>query len=470
MILSETYKEDTTMDAFENSDYEYIPEVPEEAPPQEPQEHSYHAAGTGRKESPYANSPYEAYHAPREEYRYHPQTEPPVKTKKAKKPRKSAGKKILAAILALVLVAGSCMATSAIMSRRFNNMMEDMVQSHAEEMGKLQDQINGMNTNRGGITVPTDGIAMTPAQLYASQVNSVVAISTTIQSGYGSGHSSGSGFILTEDGYVLTNYHVVEGSNSITVSCYDGTAYEATLIGYDQSNDIAVLKVDATGLAPVVLGDSDQLNVGDPVVAIGNPLGELTFSLTSGAISAKDRQITMQSGSTMNLIQTDCAINSGNSGGALFSLYGEVVGITNAKYSSSSRGEASIDNIGFAIPMNDVKSIIFSIIEKGYFSKPYLGVSVTDVSPETQAYGLPQGAAIRTIADDSPAQAAGLQVNDIVTAADDTQIKNSNQLIRFVGNCTAGQTVTFTVYRAGQSINVTVTIGEQVQQAIPNNP
>ena len=324
-------------------------------------------------------------------------------------------------------------------------------------------------------TVPVQtGEQMTAAQVYAQNVSSTVGITTSITTNYWgyqtTSAASGSGFILTEDGYVLTNYHVVEGSSSITVSCYDGTAYEASLIGCDQSNDIAVLKVDATGLAPVVLGDSDQLNVGDPVVAIGNPLGELTFSLTSGAISAKDRQITMQSGSTMNLIQTDCAINSGNSGGALFSLYGQVVGITNAKYSSSSMGEASIDNIGFAIPMNDVKSIIFSIIEKGYFSKPYLGVSVTDVSPETQAYGLPQGAAIRTIADDSPAQAAGLQVNDIVTAADDTQIKNSNDLIRFVGDCTAGQTVTFTVYRSGQSMSVAVTIGEQVQQAIPTTP
>lgn len=314
------------------------------------------------------------------------------------------------------------------------------------------------------------GQQMTPAQVYSQNVNSTVGITTAITTnlwGYQTtSAASGSGFILTQDGYILTNHHVIDGSDAITVSTYDGTAYEAELIGYDQSNDIAVLKVEADGLTPVVLGDSDNLNVGDPVVAIGNPLGELTFSLTSGAVSAKDRQITMQNGSTMNLIQTDCAINSGNSGGALFSLYGEVVGITNAKYSSSSLGEASIDNIGFAIPMNDVKSIVFSIIEKGYFSKPYLGISVTDVSPETQSYGLPKGAAIRTVAEDSPAQAAGLQVNDIVTAADDKKIGGSTDLIRFVADCTTGQTVSFTVYRSGQTITVTATIGEQVHQAI----
>ena len=189
--------------------------------------------------------------------------------------------------------------------------------------------------------IDTDKL-MTPAEVYAANVNSTVGITTSITTNYwgfqSTAAASGSGFILSSDGYILTNYHVIEGSSAITVSLYDGTSYDAALIGYDESNDIAVLKVEATNLPPVVLGDSDNLNVGDSVVAIGNPLGELTFSLTVGAISAKDRQITMSSGVTMNLLQTDCAINSGNSGGALFNLYGEVIGITNAKYSSSSSG------------------------------------------------------------------------------------------------------------------------------------
>lgn len=320
-------------------------------------------------------------------------------------------------------------------------------------------------------TTPVEpGALMTPAQVYAQNVNSTVGITTSITTNYWgfqtTSAASGSGLILTEDGYILTNFHVVEGSNSITVSTYDSNAYEAQLIGYDTSMDIAVLKIDQQGLAPVILGDSDKLNVGESVIAIGNPLGELTFSLTAGAVSAKDRLITMQSGITMNLIQTDCAINSGNSGGALFNLYGEVVGITNAKYSSSSLNEASIDNIGFAIPINDAYKIAVSIIEKGYVEKPYLGISVTDVSAEMQSYGLPKGAAVRMVAEGSPALNAGLQVNDIITHVDGKQINGSSYLISIISQCEIGQTVTLTVYRGGSTLELDVAIGQQIQQAI----
>ena len=161
---------------------------------------------------------------------------------------------------------------------------------------------------------------MTPAEVYAANVNSTVGITTSVTTNFWGFHTTsaaaGSGFILTDDGYIITNHHVIENSDSITVSLYDGTTYEAELIGYDASNDIAVLKVEAEGLTPVVIGDSENLNVGDSVIAIGNPLGELTFSLTSGAVSALDREITLSNSVTMELIQTDCAINSGNSGGA----------------------------------------------------------------------------------------------------------------------------------------------------------
>lgn len=160
---------------------------------------------------------------------------------------------------------------------------------------------------------------MTPAEVYAANVNSTVGITTSVTTNFWGFHTTsaaaGSGFILTDDGYIITNHHVIENSDSITVSLYDGTTYEAELIGYDASNDIAVLKVEAEGLTPVVIGDFENLNVGDSVIAIGNPLGELTFSLTSGAVSALDREITLSNSVTMELIQTDCAINSGNSGG-----------------------------------------------------------------------------------------------------------------------------------------------------------
>ena len=320
------------------------------------------------------------------------------------------------------------------------------------------------------ITQLETGKLMTPAEVYAANVNSTVGITTSITTNYWgyqtTAAASGSGFIISDDGYILTNFHVIEDSDAITVRLYNGESLDATLIGYDESNDIAVLKVDSDNLTPVILGDSDNMNVGDSVVAIGNPLGELTFSLTAGAVSALNREITMSNGSTMNLIQTDCAINSGNSGGALFNLYGEVVGITNAKYSSSSNSEASIDNIGFAIPINDVWSIIESIIENGYISKPYIGVSVSNVSAETQSYGLPQGAAVKLVAEDSPAEEAGLKVNDIITAINGTAITGSSDLVRIVGDAAIGDVLRLTVYRGGSTMELSLTVGEKIQAAI----
>ena len=313
------------------------------------------------------------------------------------------------------------------------------------------------------------GKLMTAAEVYAANVNSTVGITTAITTNYWgfttTSAASGSGFIISEDGYILTNHHVIEGSSGITVSMYDGTTYDATLIGSDESNDIAVLKIEAEGLVPVVLGSSDDLNVGDTVVAIGNPLGELTFSLTVGAVSAKDREVTLSSSVTMDLIQTDCAINSGNSGGALFNLYGEVIGITNAKYSSNASGEASIDNIGFAIPVNDVMPIVESIIEKGYLSTPYIGVSVTDVSAEAQAYGIPAGAAIRDVVADSPAAEAGIQSGDVITNFNGVEITGSADLGDGVDACQVGDTVQVAVYRQGIYFDLTLTVGEKITSA-----
>ena len=312
---------------------------------------------------------------------------------------------------------------------------------------------------------------MTAAQIYAANVNSTVGITTSVTTnfwGYQStAAASGSGFIISSDGYILTNYHVIESSDSITVTLYSGQTHPATVVGYDESNDIAVLKVEATDLSPVILGNSDQLNIGDDVLAIGNPLGELTFSLTAGKISAKDREVTFSNGVMMNLLQTDCAINSGNSGGALFNLYGEVVGVTNAKYSGSSQGSASIDNIGFAIPLNAIRGIIESIIEKGYVSKPYIGVTVTDTPQEYQFYGLPQGATVRSTEPESPAAKAQLQPGDIITNINGQAITGSKDLVRYLRNCTVDQVLKLSIYRKGEPIELTITVGEQTTQSTP---
>ena len=317
-------------------------------------------------------------------------------------------------------------------------------------------------------TVPVDtDRLLTPAEVYAANVNSTVGITTSITVNYwgyqSTAAASGSGFIISEDGYIVTNHHVIEDSDSVTVTLYDGTQYDAEIVGYDASNDLAVLKVDAQGLTPVVIGDSDNLNVGDPVVAIGNPLGELTFSLTSGSVSALNRPVTLSNTVTMELIQTDCAINSGNSGGALFNLYGEVIGITNAKYSSSSYSEASIDNIGFAIPMNNVMKQIKGLIEDGYISKPYIGVSVGAVSADAQAYGIPAGAAVQSVTENSPAEKAGLKAGDVITAVDGTKVESGTELVDVIGDLEVGQTLTLDVYRKGENLQLKVTTEEHRQ-------
>ena len=347
----------------------------------------------------------------------------------------------------------------------------DANKNDSTQTGDAQGNTTILVGNRENVVIDINKIdtdkLMTQAEVYAANVNSTVGITTSITTNYWgyqtTSAASGSGFIFSKDGYILTNYHVVEDSNSITVSMYDGTTHAAKLIGYDESNDVAVLKIDANNLAPVVLGNSDNLNVGDSVVAIGNPLGELTFSLTSGSISAKDREITMSNGATMQLMQTDCAINSGNSGGALFNLYGEVIGITNAKYSSSSYSEASIDNIGFAIPINKARVIAESIIEKGYYSKPYIGISVNTVSTETQSYGLPQGAAVKSVVENSPAAEAGLQINDIITHINGKAIASSTELVAAVGNSAVGDILKLTVYRQNETLEINITVGEQKQ-------
>jgi len=371
--------------------------------------------------------------------------------------------KVIALALSCSLIGGGIGAAAVAASEYLDEKMD------AVEQNDVSIVLEGQRENTVLDTVKIDtGKLMTQAEVYAANVNSTVGITTATTTNFWgyqtTSAASGSGFILTEDGYILTNYHVVKSSDTITVALYDGTTYQAALIGYDESNDIAVLKVEAEKLSPVVLGDSDNMNVGDSVVAIGNPLGELTFSLTSGAISAMDREITMSTGVTMNLLQTDCAINSGNSGGALFNLYGEVIGVTNAKYSSSG-SEASIDNIGFAIPINSVRGIVESIIEKGYVAKPYIGVSVSDVSEETQSYGLPRGAAVRSVVDDGPADEAGLQVNDIITAINGTEITGRNDLSKAISAALPGDVLKLTIYRKGQSLELSVTVGEQIQSA-----
>lgn len=311
---------------------------------------------------------------------------------------------------------------------------------------------------------------LSAAEIYAANVNSTVGITTSLKVNLFGRQTeqaaSGSGFILTADGYIVTNYHVIEDAESIKVTTYDNNSYDAKLIGYDENNDIAVLKVEATGLKPVVIGNSDNMNVGDSVVAIGNPLGELTFSLTTGVVSALNRSITIDD-TPMTLIQTDCAINSGNSGGALFNSHGEVIGITNAKYSSSGRNSgSSIDNIGFAIPMNSVTETVTSIIEKGYVEKVYIGVTVSSYGSGRSSEN-DQGLIVESVVNDSPAEKAGLKAGDIITHLDGEKLTASADITSMLAKRSAGDVVTLTVIRDGETLKIKVKLGVRQQAALP---
>lgn len=320
------------------------------------------------------------------------------------------------------------------------------------------------------VSYTNTGKELSTEEIYASWVNSTVGISTEIVTtnyfGQQVSAAAGSGFVISSDGYIVTNYHVIEGASTIKVTFYDGTEYSATLVGGEQSNDVAVLKIDASGLTPVIIGDADAMNVGQAVTAIGNPLGELTFSQTAGIISAKDRTVTLSGGTEINMLQTDCTINSGNSGGPLFNSYGEVIGITSAKYSNNgSYSEATIEGIGFAIPINDVIDIIQDLIEHGYVTgKPSVGIIQTNVTTEVQRYGIPAGAEVLAALEGSCAEKSGLQVGDIITAVGETTVTGSSDLQTAIKNYRAGDTVTFTVYRNGESIELQLTLDEYNQE------
>ena len=312
---------------------------------------------------------------------------------------------------------------------------------------------------------------LTTAEIYAKYVNSCVGITVDIVSTnvFGqtvTGAAAGSGFVITEDGYILTNYHVIDGANSIKVTFDNGKEYTATYVGGEEKNDIAVIKVDATGLTPVVIGKSSDMLVGEQVTTIGNPLGELTFSESTGIISALDRSITMSDGRQMNMIQTDCAINSGNSGGPLFNSHGEVIGIVSAKYSSGSNtSSASVEGLGFAIPMDDVASMVSDLVKNGYVTgKPILGIIVADVEESVTSYGVPQGAIIRVVTPDLCGAKAGLQAGDIVTKIDNTDVTSASDLTSAIGNYKPGDKVTLTIFRSGETKTVEVTLEESTPE------
>ena len=310
---------------------------------------------------------------------------------------------------------------------------------------------------------------MDPATVYASVVNSAVSIncsatSTNIFGQQTQTASSGSGFIITEDGYVVTNYHVVSGASSVQVTLYNGDTYDATVVGGDSDYDVAVLKINASGLQPVTLGESADVNVGDTVLAIGNPLGELTFSMSQGIVSSCDRAINVD-GTPFNMIQVDCSINPGNSGGPLVNLYGEVVGIVSAKYSSYS--STTVEGLGFAIPISDVRSIITDIMENGAVTdKAYMAITAGTMNEQMAAQfniNVTEGVFVYSVVEGGAGDKAGLRLGDVITKMGDKTLTSRQDLSAAMKGYRAGDTVTLTVYRGGQYIEVELTFDAQPQ-------
>ena len=299
--------------------------------------------------------------------------------------------------------------------------------------------------------------ALSLQEIYKKCIGSVVSITASAQSG----KSSGTGIVLSADGYLITNHHVIENAQVIAVQTSDERQFQASIIGSDEASDLAVLKVDATDLQPAEFGDSGKLAVGDRIVAIGDPLGaQLRGTMTSGIVSAINRDLEVND-RTMTLIQTDAALNNGNSGGPLINCYGQVIGINTMKlrsyYSTTAEG------LGFAIPMAVAKPILEELMENGYVAgRPAIGISYDTLPLAFRIYyNLPEGVYISAVYDGSDAQAKGVAAGDIITAVNGTRVTSIDELNRVKNQFTAGDSITLTLYNGGSYRDVAVILIDQ---------
>ena len=327
--------------------------------------------------------------------------------------------------------------------------------------------LNITKTSNSGTTTTASSTskANSTSEIVKKTADSVVEISTesVVTGSFAQQYvqqGAGSGVIISQDGYILTNNHVINGANSVKVRLRDSTEYDATIIGSDSDNDIALLKVNATGLSPATFGDSNSLAVGDYVVAIGNPLGELGGTVTDGIISALARKVTIED-TQMTLLQTNAQVNPGNSGGGLFNANGELVGIVNAKQSAT-----EVEGIAFAIPINNVLDILSDLKEYGYVTgKVDLGIDFTDITSDETAfyYGVNQtGCYVLSVDSGSNAEKAGVTRGDLVTKVNDTDVSSSSDITTALEKAEVGDTVTFTVSRRGTSKTISFVLEEYI--------
>jgi len=388
-------------------------------------------------------------------YNGYTQTPPPKKAK-----RKLSGVEIALIIVASVAVALLIAVCALIAVYSIN---PDTL-NNGSENSSTQTEVTDDETDKNEVNLPNlhtqtvpDGDALSIPQIYSKVKDSVVGIIVTVTNGAQIGQGSGTGIILSEDGYISTNAHVIDGATTIKVVLANETEYTAEIIGSDSKTDLAVLKINASGLTPAEFGDSDKLSVGETVVAIGNPYGlELAGTVTSGIISAVNRQIAIE-GTYMTLIQTDASINPGNSGGPLVNVYGQVIGVTSSKIITS-----GYEGIGFAIPISGATQIIEELIAHGYIkNRPYIGIMGSDLdSSQAQIYSIPKGVYVQYVDPESDAYTKGLKSGDIITAIDGVEITSMAELDAQKNKSKPGDTVTLKVFRNTKYIDISIVLSE----------
>lgn len=433
-------------------------------------ESEYSYAGGFEKESIYSDAHYTPAGEGPVPPRYYTPPEPKKQEKREKKKSGRGGRIVGVVALCLVCALIGGFVGAGFMSRSLDDRVEALEQARTEQaIAQIAQAASGESVQtQASAVAQKSGSALSASEIYAAACEQVVGVSTevTYTNFFGMNSSSavsGTGFIISSDGYILTNYHVIElaaqNGKDVDVILYDGTRYTASIVGYEKYNDVAVLKVDANNLKPVSFGNSDSISVGEVVYAVGNPLGELDFSMSTGYVSALDRAITSdESGVAINMFQIDAAVNSGNSGGPVYDAAGEVIGIVTAKYAST-----GVEGLGFAIPINDAVSIANDLITKGYVTgKAYMGVTIDQRynSLYSQYYNMPLGAYVSSVESGSSAERAGVQAKDIITKLGDKDITGYTDLTSALHSFSAGETTAVTVYRGGEDLTLTITFDE----------
>lgn len=452
------------MDTYENEE-RYDQSHSEQPETTEPSDGFYHGDGAGVTESTAPTEQTREQTAQEDVQAEQTPTQPspqaiPTPKKSSKRVWVTLAKTAAAVVTALALVVSGCALSVGAMNHFWKTQNQNLAQSFQERLDVLQKKLDDYENGKYTVvTVTQEG--QTPSQIYQNNLNAVVEISRTVKSSSGVGTSAGSGFVWQSDGYIVTNHHVIENASAITVTFADGNALNATLVGSDSANDIALLKVDATDLQCVTLGSVDDLAVGEQVVAIGNALGELSFSLSVGHVSGVDRSITTD-GTVLNMIQTDVAINSGNSGGPLFNSRGQVVGITSAKYSGSTSSGATIEGISFAIPVDDVLGMLEDLREYGYIRSAYMGITGYT---EQMLDGTSWGVHVKSVESGGRAARAGIKAGDIITQIGGYEITSMSDLSRALRLLEIEQEYTVTVYRPRQGeLTLKITLEAKPQQ------